>query len=331
LKRDIALFSGQWADLPLDEIAEKASSWGYDGLELASWGLHMNLDRALQDGSYRREVKETFERHDLRINAISNHLVGQSVSDRYIDERHKKVLPPAIWGDGDPDGIRQRAAENMKTAARVAALLEVPVVSGFSGSPIWHMIAGWPPISPEDVSSGYELFAEQWSPIIDVFDAEGVKFALEVHPSEIAFDYWTTKSTLDIMDWRPGFGLNFDPGHLFWQQIDLVGYISDFGSRIYHCHGKEASLALNGRNGIISGLLEFGDLHRGWDFSSIGHGDVSWDTLIRALNAVGYAGAISVEWDDAHIGREAAVAEAVKLLRQYSVERTGGAFQEVFK
>jgi sugar phosphate isomerase/epimerase len=219
----------------------------------------------------------------------------------------------------------------MKTAARVAGLLEVPVVTGFTGSPIWHMIAGWPPITPEDVSGGYERFAEQWNPIIDVYELEGVEFALEVHPSEIAFDYWTTKAALDAMEWRPGFGINFDPGHLFWQQIDLVGYINDFGSRIYHCHGKEASLHLNGRNGIVSGLLEFGDLRRGWDFSSIGHGDVNWDRLIRALNAVEYTGAISVEWDDAHIGREQAVEEAVQLLRGYSAERTGGAFQDIFK
>lgn len=331
MQRDIALFSGQWADLPLGEVLDKASGWGYDGLELASWGLHLDLERAASDGGYRQELRSQFADRGMTINAISNHLVGQAVSDRYIDERHARVLPPHVWGDGAAEGIRQRAAESMKTAARVAALLEVPVVSGFSGSPIWHMIAGWPPITPADIDGGYELFAEQWSPIIDVFEAEGVRFALEVHPSEIAFDYWTTKRTLDVMDWRPGFGINFDPGHLHWQQIDLVGYIQDFGSRIYHCHGKEASLSLNGRNGIVSGLLEFGDLRRGWDFASIGHGDVSWDRLIRALNAVEYTGAISVEWDDAHIGREAAVEEAVRLLRSYSVERTGGAFQEVFK
>jgi Sugar phosphate isomerases/epimerases len=331
VKRDIALFSGQWADLDIAEVVEKAHGWGYDGLELASWGRHLDLEKALSDTSYRSEIRRIFDRFGMKIDAISNHLVGQAVSDHYIDKRHQRMLPPAIWGDGDADGIRARATESMKTAARVAAQLEVPVVSGFSGSPIWHMIAGWPPITPEDVSDGYALFADQWNPIIDVFEAEGVKFALEVHPSEIAFDYWTTQSTLDAMAWRPGFGINFDPGHLFWQQIDLVGYIDDFGSRIYHCHGKEASLHLNGRNGLISGLLEFGNLKRGWDFSSIGHGDVSWDHLIRALNAVGYAGAISVEWDDAHIGREQAVEEAVQLLRGYSVERTGGAFQDVFK
>ena len=331
MQRDIALFSGQWADLEIAEVVANAQAWGYDGLELASWGRHLDQQRALTEESYRREIKEVFARRDQKIVAISNHLVDQAVSDHYIDERHRRILPPNIWGDGDTAGIRTRATESMKTSARVAALLEVPVVTGFTGSPIWHMISGWPPVTPEDVANGYELFAEQWNPIIDVYEREGVKFALEVHPSEIAFDYWTTKFTLEAMEWRPGFGINFDPGHLFWQQIDLVGYINDFGSRIYHCHGKEASLHLNGRNGILSGLLEFGDLRRGWDFSSIGHGDVSWDKLIRALNAVEYSGAISVEWDDAHIGREQAAEEAARLLRQYSAERTGGAFQDIFK
>lgn len=331
MKRDIAIFTGQWADLSLPETVKKAREWGYDGLELASWGKHLDIKRALTDHAYRNEVEATVHEGGLAINAISNHLVGQAISDAYIDERHKRMLPSAIWGEGSSEAIRQRAAENMKDAARVAAILKVPVVTGFTGSPIWHMIAGWPPIEENDVSAGYEKFAEQWSPIIDVFDKEGVKFALEVHPSEIAFDYWSTKSTLDIMDWRDGFGINFDPGHLFWQQIDLIGYINDFGSRIYHCHGKEASLHLNGRNGIMSGLLPFGDLKRGWDFASIGHGEVNWDLLTRALNAINYTGAISVEWDDAHIDRESAAKEAVKLLKSYNVERGGSDFQEVFK
>ena len=331
MRRDVLLFTGQWADLPFAEVARRASEWGYDGLEVACWGDHLDVERAAVDDDYVSAWWDVLRKYDLKAPAISNHLVGQAISDRYIDERHRSMLPEAVWGDGDPDGIRARATDHMKTAARAAARLGVPTVVGFTGSPTWHMIAGWPPINADMVEEGYQQFARQWHPIIDVFEDNNVRFALEVHPSEIAFDYWSTQRTLEVMDRRPGFGLNFDPGHLHWQFIDLVGFIREFGDRIYHSHAKECTRHLDGRNGVISGLLDFGDLRRGWDFAAVGHGEVSWEQIIRAMNAVGYDGPISVEWDDAHISREQAAQEAVGYLRRLSMDRAGGDFQSVFK
>ena len=181
MSRPVTLFTGQWADLTLEDLAAKCGTWGFDGLELACWGDHFDVVQALSDSGYCAGRREILERHGLSCWAIGNHLVGQAVCDP-IDERHKAVLPPDVWGDGDPEGVRQRAAERMMDTARAAAQLGVDVVTGFTGSPVWHLLYSFPPNDFSAMERGYEEFAERWGPIVDVFEAEGVKFALEQRP-----------------------------------------------------------------------------------------------------------------------------------------------------
>ena len=330
MARSITLFTGQWADLPLEELAEKAARWGFDGLELACWGDHFDVRAALEDDGYVGRKRELLESHGLGCWTISNHLVGQAVCDHPIDERHRGILPPRIWGDGDPEGVRTRAAEEMKDTARAAARFGVETVAGFTGSSIWHTLAGFPPVPPEMIECGYQDFAERWNPIIDVFDEVGVRFALEVHPSEIAYDFWTTRRTLDAVDNRPGFGLNFDPSHFNWQFLDPLAFIQEYAERIYHAHCKESERNLDGRNGILASHLPFGDLRRGWDFVSVGHGSVPFERILRALNAVGYGGPLSVEWEDAGMDREFGAPEALQYLRRLDFEPSTQAFDAAF-
>ena len=228
MAREVTLFTGQWADLPLEELAAKAAAWGFDGLELACWGDHFEVDKALADAGYVAAKRELLERHGLKCHTISNHLVGQCVCDSPIDARHQGIVGPEIWGDGDPEGVRRRAAEAMKDTARAAAKFGVTTVAGFTGSSIWYALAGFPPAVEGMIDAGYQDFADRWNPILDVFDQEGVKFALEVHPSEIAYDYWTTQRTLQAVDRRPAFGINFDPSHLVWQAVDPEQFVLDF-------------------------------------------------------------------------------------------------------
>lgn len=233
MARPVTLFTGQWADLPLAELAAKAKRFGYDGLELACWGDHFEVEKALESDRYVREKRELLEQHGLQCVAISNHLVGQAITDKIIDERHKGIMPAHVWGDGEPEGVRQRAAEHMQNAARAAAAFGVKVVNGFTGSPIWHVLAMFPPVPPEMITSGYQEFADRFNPVLDVFDEVGVRFALEVHPGEIAYDFWSTKATLAALNYRPAFGINFDPSHLYWQMLDPVEFVYEFGTQIY--------------------------------------------------------------------------------------------------
>src|SRR5690242_15021837 len=139
MTRPVTLFTGQWADLPLGELAELTGRWGFDGLELACWGDHFEVDRALSDDGYCAGVRGVLQRHGLECWALGAHLVGQAVSDP-IDDRHRAVLPARVWGDGDPEGVRRRAAAEMKDTARAAARLGVTQVNGFTGSPVWHLL-----------------------------------------------------------------------------------------------------------------------------------------------------------------------------------------------
>ncbi|MCU1489932.1 MAG: sugar phosphate isomerase/epimerase [Acidimicrobiaceae bacterium] len=330
MARPMTLFTGQWADLPLDAVAEKAASWGYDGLELACWGDHFDVGRALEEDDYCDNKREQLAVHGLSCWAISNHLVGQAVCDHPIDERHRRILPARVWGDGDPEGVRQRAAREMESTARAAARFGVSTVVGFTGSSIWITLAGFPPVPPEMIEAGYEDFAERWNPIIDVFDEEGVRFAHEVHPSEIAYDYWSTVRTLEAIGHRSGFGLNFDPSHFVWQDLDPIAFLRDFSDRIYHVDCKESVTHLDGRNGRLSSHLPFGDLRRGWDFVSVGHGAVPWEHIFRMLNAIGYDGPISVEWEDSGMDRMVGAPESLAFLRKLTFSPPASNFDAAF-
>jgi sugar phosphate isomerase/epimerase len=257
MARPVTLFTGQWADLTLEDVAKKASEWGFDGLELACWGDHFEVDKALEDDSYVQSRWDILKKYDLKCFAISTHLVGQCVCDDPIDQRHKGILPERLWGDGDPEGVRQRCAEEVKNTAIAAMKLGVPTVNGFTGSAVWKNLYFFPPTSQADIDVGYTDFAARWKPIMDVFAENEVKFGLEVHPTEIAYDLITTKRALDAIDWHPAFGFNFDPSHFIHQFIDPVEFIDEFGDRIWHVHVKDSRVQLTGRNSILSSHLSY--------------------------------------------------------------------------
>ena len=330
MARPVTLFTGQWADLPLEELAPLAKEMGYDGLELACWGDHFEVNRAVSEDGYVEGQREILEKHDLQCHAIGNHLASQAVCDAFIDERHKGTLPPHVWGDGDPEGVRQRAAEEIKDTARAAAKLGIDVVTGFTGSSVWHKLYFFPPTSQEEIDEGFEDFAERWNPILDVFDEEGVKFAFEVHPTEIAYDIYSTERALEAIGHREAFGFNFDPSHLHWQFVDSVKFIERFADRIYHVHMKDAARTLDGESGILSSHLSFGDHRRGWDFRSIGRGDVDFQAIIRALNRIGYDGPLSVEWEDAGMERTHGGKESAAFVKEVDFEPSAVAFDAAF-
>ena len=330
MKRPVTLFTGQWADLPLEVLAEKAAAWGYDGLELACWGDHFDVRAALDDPGYCRGRLELLARHGLAVHAISNHLVGQAVCDR-IDARHRAILPARVWGDGDAEGVRRRAAREMEDAARAAARLGVEVVNGFTGSPIWHLLYSFPPVPAEWIDDGFREFAARWRPILDVFAAQGVRFALEVHPTEIAFDIVTARRALQWLDGHAAFGFNYDPSHLAYQGVDCVDFVHRFAERIHHVHMKDVWWSRRPvEAGVFGGHTEFGDRRRFWNFRSLGRGRVDFEAVVRALNRVGYEGPLSVEWEDAGMDREHGAAEACAFVRGLAFPPSDTAFDAAF-
>ena len=331
MPRPVTLFTGQWADLPLEALAAKAKAWGYDGLELACWGDHFDVERALAEDGYCDGRRKLLARHGLEVRAISNHLVGQAVCDR-IDERHRAIVPPRVWGDGAQDGVRARAAEEMKRTARAAARLGVKVVNGFTGSSIWPLLYSFPHVTPAMIDEGFTDFARRWNPILDAFDEAGVKFALEVHPTEIAFDIVTAERALDAIGHRDAFGFNYDPSHFAYQGVDYVAFIERFGGRILHAHMKDVWWSDQPRrSGVFGGHLEFGHADRWWDFRSLGRGRIDFEAVLRALNRAGYQGPLSVEWEDSGMDREHGAREACAFLRRLDFTPSRAAFDEAFQ
>jgi len=329
MSRPVTLFTGQWADLSLDDLCRKASDFGYQGLELACWGDHFEVDKALADDDYCAQQRELLDRYDLQCHAISAHLVGQAVCDR-IDQRHQDVLPDYVWGDGDPDGVNQRAIEELKNSARAAKKFGVSVVNGFTGSSIWHLNYSFPPVPESMIEAGFQLFADRFNPILDVFGECGVRFALEVHPTEIAFDLYSSERALDALGHREEFGFNFDPSHLLWQGVDPVEFIRAFPDRIYHVHVKDSIVTLNGKSGILASHLNFGDPRRGWDFRSPGRGSVNFEEIVRALNVIDYSGPLSVEWEDSGMDRDHGAREACENVKRWDFAPSGRAFDAAF-
>jgi sugar phosphate isomerase/epimerase len=329
MSRPITLCTGQFADLPVESLARKCSELGYDGLELICLGDHFEVDKALADDGYCARMRGMLNQHGLQVFALSNHPVGQAILDR-VDRRHKSMLPATVWGDGDPEGVSLRAAERLKDTARAARKFGVDVVNGFTGSSIWPLLYSFPPVPQEWIDDGFRLFAKRFHPILDVFAECGVRFALEVHPTEIAFDLHTARRAVEELDGRPEFGFNFDPSHLFWQGVDPVEFIRAFPDRIFHTHVKDAIVHLDGRNGILASHLNFGDPRRGWDFRTPGRGGINFEEIIRALNEIGYAGPLSVEWEDNGMEREHGIAEALEFVRKLDFAPSNVAFDKAF-
>jgi len=329
MARPVTLFTGQWADLPIAHMVKLTKQFGYDGIELACWGDHFEVDKAMSQDDYCSKKRALLDANGLQCHAISAHLVGQAVCDN-IDERHKLILPDYVWGDGNPAGVNKRAIEELKQTARAAQRFGVSVVNGFTGSSIWHLLYSFPPVSDKMVDAGFKLFAERFNPILDVFGECGVKFALEVHPTEIAFDIYTAQRALEAVGHREEFGFNFDPSHLIWQGIDPVEFIRAFPDRIYHMHVKDAITTLNGKSGILSSHINFGDSRRGWDFRSPGRGNVNFEEIIRALNHAKYQGPLSIEWEDSGMNREFGAREACEFTKRLDFSPSDRAFDAAF-
>ncbi len=331
MNRPVTIFTGQWADLPFSELCAKLVKFGYDGVEPCCWGDHFDVVKGASDLEYIKKWKADLASFGLKVFSISNHLVGQEICDP-IDARHKAFCTPEIWGDGDPEGVRQRAAENMILAVRAAKNLGVKVVNGFTGSPIWRYLYSFPSVTQQMIDDGYKEFARRFMPILDECQKCGVKFALEVHPTEIAFDIVTAERALKAIDDHPCFGFNYDPSHLAYQGVDYVQFIYRFRDRIFHAHMKDVWWNPGlGVSGAYGGHLEFGDSRRFWNFRSLGHGRVDFEAIIRALNDIGYDGPLSVEWEDAGMDREHGAAEACAFVKKIDFPPSNIRFDAAFE
>ena len=327
MKRPITICSGQFGDLPLEELCRVMHDLGYEGLELATQA-HIDVNKIVNDPEYLENFKATLAKYDMKIGAISAHLMGQCVGDNW-DPRLDNFAPAEV--KGNPEAIRAWAIEGMKTTAKAAQILGVDVVTCFLGSPIWAMWYSFPQTTPEMVNAGFARIRELWTPIFDVYDECGVRLALEVHPTEIAFDYYSTERLLRELNYRKTLGINFDPSHLQWQGVNPAMFLRDFKDHVYHVHMKDVRVSRDPRAGILGSHIEFGDTRRGWNFVSLGHGDVDFEDIIRELNQMGYHGPLCVEWEDSGMERMFGAKESYEFVKRMNFEPSDVAFDAALK
>ncbi|MGI6403931.1 MAG: sugar phosphate isomerase/epimerase family protein [Oscillospiraceae bacterium] len=327
MARLITLCSGQFGDMPLEQLCSTMRDIGYDGFELACHA-HIDVHKILSSADYFGDFNGTLERYDMQLGALSAHLIGQCVGDRY-DPRLDQFAPARYAGK--PEDIRRWAVEEMQVVAHAAKKLNLTTVTCFLGSPIWAFWYSFPQTSLQMVEEGFGQIKELWTPIFDEYDRCGVRLAFEVHPSEIAFDYYTTRRLLETLEYRPTLGLNFDPSHLLWQGVNPLIFLLDFADRIYHVHMKDVKLSKDPRAGLLGSHLEFGDLRRGWNFVSPGHGDVDFDDIIRGLNAIDYQGPLCIEWEDSGMDRIFGVTESLSFVKQLNFQASNIRFDAALK
>lgn len=319
MARPVILCSEPWADLSLTELVHKAAEWGYQGLELACAGDHLEVQRAVTEDDYCTGLVEALGQVNLTVPVVDARRVGQAVADP-IDSRHQGLLPDYVWGDGKPLGVQQRAAEEMMATVRAAQKLGAAVVCGHGGSPLWSYVVGYPPPTPQVIQDGLARFAQLWEPILDVCREAGVRFALRVGPGQIAFDLYSAEQVLEALDGRDEFGFGFDPAALHWQGVDPAEFLRRFGERIYHVHLADVAMSLNGRNGLLGSYFPAGDARRGWNPRAPGRGGVDWEAVIRALHAIGYDGPLSVAWHDPGMDRDYGAEEASRFVKRLDFE-----------
>lgn len=323
MPRPVILCSGPWADLPLEELAAQASEWGYQGVELACWGDHCEVQRGLSENHYCEKKLDLLTRHDLVVPVVNNQRVGQAVCDP-VGAAHQPWLPEYVWGDGAAVGVSQRAAEEMVATVRVAQKLGASVVSCFTGSPLWSFVASGLPLSPAQRQAGFQEFARRWLPVLDACQESGIKLACVLRPGQVAFDLYTAEALLEAVGGREELGFTLDPAQLHWQGVDPVEVVRRFADRIFLVHVTDAAINLNGRSGLLNSYWPAGDPRRGWDQRSPGRGGVDWEALIRALNEVGYDGPLSVDWADPGMSRDAGAEDACRFVQRLDFEPAPG-------
>jgi len=299
---------------PFEKVLTYVAKLGYETVEIACWkgSTHIDIDRIVAGEAtrYRRLVED----HGLTISGLSNHLEGQLVLGPHDASTD-------AWYRGSPEAKVEYGMARMKRTAEAAAALDIPVVNGFIGAPNWGAWYVFPPGNEQLFEQGFELFAERWGEILDVFADHGIKFAHEVHPQQQAYNIETAEHAVKAIGGRKEFGFNFDPSHLVWQGIDPVVFIKRFGSRIYHAHAKDAELVRE--NLAVSGVLSTGSwmrAGRGFRFRVVGWGDVEWKRVMTAMLEVGYDYVLSYEHEDPVMSREDGCEKCLSFLKRLVIK-----------
>ena len=291
-------------DLTLEQVLDFAADEGFACVELMCWPKGKaerryagvtHVDCAELDKAAAEQINESFDAAGVGISGLG-------------------YYPNVLSGDADE---ARKCLAHLRKVIDAAALLKVGVVNTFIGR-------DW----TQSVDDNWARFIKVWKPLIKQASDNGIRIGIENCPMFFTKDEWPGGKNLAhspavwerMFDEIPdrNFGLNFDPSHFVWQQMDYVAALREFGSRIFHVHAKDARLdreRLN-RVGILATPLEY---HTP---KLPGLGDVNWGRFFSVLGETGYQGPVCIEVEDrAYEGsldlRKAALKQSRRFLSQY--------------
>lgn len=307
----LGVFAAVFNHLPLEEMLDKVKDAGLDTVEIGcGWYpkvFHCDYEKLLSSDAALREYKDQFDRRGLTISAIS---------------AHGNPLHP------DKE-LAATSHERWRAAAELAPKLGVDVVNAFAGCPGDHEGAkyvnwvnnAWP-IDMQHILEWQwnEKVIPYWKKEVEFAASKGLhKIGFEMHPGMVIFNNATLFRLRNAVG--PAIGANYDPSHMFWQQIDVLASIRQLlkEKAVFHFHAKDTDF--NEDNVRLNGILEMNPYdrieERAFNFRTIGYGHdaVFWKRVFSTLQAGGYRGAISIEHEDRLMSAEEGLAKAVEMLR----------------
>jgi sugar phosphate isomerase/epimerase len=274
----LGLLTAAFPRLTLERVARWASGSGFEMLEIACWPAAGGERRRYAGVSHidvvkldAGKVRDTLDRHGLDVSSLAY----------YPNNLH-------------PDAAERRAANtHLRKVIDAAAKLGVPTVGTFVGRD-----------RTKNVPDNFREFRKVWPRLVGHAEDRGVNVAIENCPMIFSWDEWPGGTNLastpaawdEMFSLVPSerFGLNLDPSHLVWLQIDYERVVRDYGRRILHVHAKDMEIDRDGlyRHGTASQGM-------GWQIPRLpGLGEVRWDRFLSQLYRVGYDGVVSVEHED---------------------------------
>lgn len=309
----LGYFTANFTEKPLEEVIKMIQPYGYEALEIPAYEGNGQLETAdVLKGNHAAEIKKLARDYGMTIEALSNH------SDSFLIMGPTGKETDFIY-KGTPEEKIKHGTESLIRTAQAANALEVPTIVGYPGVENWGRFFFFP--YGEGWAEYETQFVERFTPILDKFEEYGVRFAIEIHPNSFVYDLKTAVRALELVDYHPALGYNFDPANTLYLMLDPATVIDTLGDRIYHVHAKDAELAKH--NLAKGGTLMHGDMHaldHTYRFRIPGWGQIDWKSIITELSLVGYNGVLSYEHEDVTMSRMDGVKKTAAYLKPLLIE-----------
>ncbi|SEL64837.1 sugar phosphate isomerase/epimerase family protein [Haloferax larsenii] len=303
---------------PLDDALDYLSSIGVEGVELGVGGWpgedHVDRTAVLGDEDAQADLLAAVEDRDMQISALAT---------------HNNPLHP-------DDETAAEADTELREAIELADALDVNTVTCFSGLPAggpndevpnW-ITAPWPTEHADAHEYQWDVAIDYWSDLAEYADDHGVDMAIEMHPNMLVYEPTGMLKLREATNER--IGANFDPSHLYWQDISITDAIRFLGEHdaIHHFHAKDTKVyeSESRVKGVLDTTSYADTADRSWLFRSIGygHGEEHWKDVVSTLRMVGYEGALSIEHEDALTSSNEGLEKAVDVLDRAVFETQPG-------